>query len=295
MATKAQKIRVGLFTAIAGALLAIVVIVFGGMRFWEGRDRYSIVFDGTVYGLENGAHVYLNGIRVGSVTGIEPAPEDLRKVKVTVKLSRGTPIHTDTHAMLQFAGITGLKVIDLRDGTLAAPMLPPGSAIAQGATVLDKLEQQAEALADQSVQLMTRANRIVDNLAALTDPVRFAGIDDIVRQTRVTAENLADSSATLKTLVGENRVALRQSIDAIHDVAQHTSAMLEGQVGPLVANAGAFMGRLDGLVHDNEGPVRSAVFDLRQASRSLKELVREVRQRPSRLLFSGAAADRKLP
>ena len=51
-----------------------------------------------------------------------------------------------------------------------------------------------------------------------------------------------------------------------------------------------------GLVHDNEGIVHAAVVDLRQASRSFKELAREVRQRPSRLLFfGGSQGDRKLP
>jgi ABC-type transporter Mla subunit MlaD len=287
MASKAQKIRVGLFTAIAGALLALVIIVFGGMRFWEGRDHYNIVFAGSVYGLEQGAHVYLNGMRVGSVSSIAPSAEDLGKVAVTVKLSRGTPVHTDTRAMLQYAGITGLKVIDLREGTLAAPMLPPGGTILQGTTALDKLEERAETLADESVQLMTRANRIVENLATLTDPERFAGLDEVVRQSRVTADNLAASSVALRAIVDENRVALRTSIGAIGDAAQ--------QIGPIVTSAGTFVGRIDGLVHDNEGAVRAAVFDLRQAVRSLKELAREVRQRPSRLLFSGAAADRELP
>jgi hypothetical protein len=37
------------------------------------------------------------------------------------------------------------------------------------------------------------------------------------------------------------------------------------------------------------------MFDLRQASRSFKELARDVRQKPSRLLFSTTPSERKLP
>ena len=37
------------------------------------------------------------------------------------------------------------------------------------------------------------------------------------------------------------------------------------------------------------------IADLRQASRNFKELAREVRQRPSRLLYSSPAPERKLP
>jgi phospholipid/cholesterol/gamma-HCH transport system substrate-binding protein len=295
MASKARKIRVGLFTAVTGALVAIVVVVFGGLRFWEGRDRYTILFDGTVYGLETGANVYLNGMRVGKVTDIDAAPDDLRKVQVTVKIKEGTPIHTDTRATMQFAGITGLKNIDLRDGSLTAPMLPPGGTIAQGETTLDKLEQQAHTLADQSVQLMTRATQIVDNLVAITDPKRLEPMNEIMAQAKLAAGNLAASSATLKLIVSENRVALRQSIDAVGDVAKHTSALIDGQVGLLVTNAGDFVSELKGLVRDNGAILRTSMFDLRQASRSFKELVREVRQRPSRLLFSSAPSERKMP
>ena len=52
---------------------------------------------------------------------------------------------------------------------------------------------------------------------------------------------------------------------------------------------------LRGVVRDNGAYLRSSMFDLRQASRSFKELAREVRQRPSRLLFSNSPGERKLP
>lgn len=73
---------------------------------------------------------------------------------------------------MPFAGITGLKVIDLRGGTPSAERLPPGAKILAGQTVLDKFEAQARIVADQTVILMTRANQIVDNLVAITDPAR---------------------------------------------------------------------------------------------------------------------------
>jgi phospholipid/cholesterol/gamma-HCH transport system substrate-binding protein len=162
MTTKAQKIRIGMFTLVTGVLAAVTLIAFGGIRFWEHRDRYTIVVDGTVYGLQDGAQVFANGIRVGSVEELTVPQDDPSKVVVTIKVKSGTPVRADTRAMLQTAGITGLKVIDLRGGTLAAPPLPPGSSIAQGDTTLDKIEKQAQSIVDQSHQLMTRANRVMD-------------------------------------------------------------------------------------------------------------------------------------
>jgi len=295
MATKAQKIRVGAFVVITAALLAVVFIVFGGMRFWQKQATYHIVFNGSVMGLEKGAQVHLNGMRVGRVDEIEAAPNDLQKVLVTITVKKSVSIHADTKAILGFAGITGLRVIDLRDGSLTSPRLPPGSLIVEGETTLDRLEAQAKMIADESTKLMTKANQIVDNLAAITDPKKFDGVDDIVEKARVTARNLAATSETLQAMVSENRVVLRSSLASVDAATKSAANMMDVEVAGLIGKAGELLAGLDSVVRGNEGQLRAAVFDLRQASRSFKELARDLRQKPSRLLFSGNPAERKLP
>jgi len=302
MATKAQKIRVGAFVAITATLLAIVLVVFGGVRFWQKSSTYQIVFSGSVMGLEKGAQVHLNGMRVGRVEEIAAAPGDLKKVLVTITVKKSAPIHTDTKAILAFAGITGLKVIDLRDGSHTAPLLPSGSLITEGETVLDKLEAQATMIADQSKQLMMKANQIVDNLAVVTDPKKFEGIDDIIATSRTMAHNLEATSVTLNAMVTENRAVLKSSlmnVDAatrsIEAATKSAANMMDVQVAGLIGKAGEFVAGLENMVRSNEGQLRSTVFDLRQASRNFKELSRDLRQRPSRLLFSETPGERKLP
>lgn len=273
--TKQQKVRIGLFAIAAGALLVLVLVVFAGLHFWKPRERYYVEFDSTVYGLEKGADVFLSGIRVGKVGGIRLAPHDISLVQVALDLDEDTPVRTDTTAVLQFAGITGLKVIDLRGGSLAAPKLRPGGTIPVGETLLDKLEEKGMAIVDQSQQLMERANSlvakadaIVANLATATDT---ANLGEIMTQTRITASHLAQASVSLRGLIDENRAGLRASVAAIEATAK----------------------RAADLVDSNQ--VKAAVADLRQASRSFKELAREVRNRPSKLLFSKPEPDRKLP
>jgi phospholipid/cholesterol/gamma-HCH transport system substrate-binding protein len=297
--TKAQKIRVGLFTAVTIALLGVVIVVFGGFKFWKKHDHYRIELTGSVYGLENGAQVYLNGLRVGAVTDIGLAPDDLRKVQVKIAVDAHTPIRTDTRAILQYAGITGLKVIDLRDGTLAAPVLPEGGLIAQGETVLDKFELQAKTIADESTILMKRANQIVANLVVVTDPRDYQAI---MKSAQATTSNLAETSSALHSMIDENRAVLHQSMVSIKDTAasmnetaKSASQMLDGQVSGMVASASDLMGEVKGFVRDNGSVLKAAMLDLRQASRSFKDLAREVRQKPSRLLFSKSAGDRKMP
>jgi phospholipid/cholesterol/gamma-HCH transport system substrate-binding protein len=273
--TKQQKVRLGIFAVATGVLLVIVLAVFGGLRFWKARDRYYVEFETSVYGLEKGADVFFNGIRVGKVGDIGISRTDIRKVRVALDIDEGTPVRTDTKAMLQLAGITGLKVIDLRDGTLDAPQLAEGATIPAGATMFDKLEEKGMAIIDETQRLVERANTIVEktdsivtNLAEATDTTQLSAI---VEQTRATAANLAQASASLKGLVDENRAGLRASIAAIEATARRAADLVDGN------------------------QVKAAVSDLRQASRSFKELAREVRQKPSRLLYSKPEADRKLP
>lgn len=273
MTTKEQKVRLGIFAVASGILLAVVLVVFAGMKFWQARDRYYIEYDSTVYGLEEGADVFLNGVRVGNVTDLAIA--DVSTVRVAIDIDEGTPIRTNTRAVLQFAGITGLKIVDLRGGSAKAAKLPPGGTIPVGKTALDRLEEQSEVMLAQTTRLLERANaiaakteEIITNFAEVTES---ENLDEIAAQTRATAKNLARASASLRELVDENREGLSTTIAAIEHAARRASE----------------------LVDSNQ--VRGAIADLRQASRSFKELAREVRQRPSRLLYSSPAPERKLP
>jgi phospholipid/cholesterol/gamma-HCH transport system substrate-binding protein len=297
MTAKAQQVRVGMFAAVTLALAALVLIVFGGMRFWEHEDRYPVEFDGSVIGLEPGAEVYLNGLKVGSVEDITVPADDVRRVRVTLKVKHGTPVHADTRALLQLAGLTGLKIIDLREGTQQARLLHPGEPIPPGQGVLDKLEAQAQVIVDRTTALMTdaddvlkgakgvmqRVNRLTDGLTALGEPAQVA------------AKNLADVTGSLKLMVDESRSGLRQTLASIRQTSDGAHAMMDSQVAPLFAGAGDLMAEMRKLLVANEGPLRAAVFDLRQASRNFKELSRDVRQKPSRLLFSSAPQERQMP
>ena len=270
--TKAQKTRLGMFVVATLAALGLVLVVFGGLRFWERRDTYVIYFDDSVMGLERGADVMFAGIRVGRVERIELVPDDLRRVKVTIDVERGLPVRADTEATLQFAGITGLNTIDLRGGSPGVARLPSGSTIRTGETLVDKFTRTAEQLADRTQELMDGADRVMTNLE--------------------------DTSEELHAMVAENRVALHGTITAVGQAARHATAMLDGIDGKfprLIDDAGSLIADLRGIVRANEAQVRTAMFDLRQASRNFKDLSRDLRQRPSRILFSQAARDRKLP
>jgi ABC-type transporter Mla subunit MlaD len=186
-------------------------------------------------------------------------------------------------------------VIDLEGGSYAAPQVPENGVITAGEGVIEKFQHEAEQLVDQSQTIMKRANQIVDNLVAITEPARFAAIDQILAQANVTATNLAATSDQMRGMVADDRVVLRQSLTAIRDTATSANEMLDGPIAQLAVNGNDLISQVKTFVMANEGPLRATLFDLKQASRSFKELAREVRQRPSRLLFSPAPEERRLP
>jgi len=293
MSSKQTKIRVGVFAVAAVALVVVVLATFTSLHLFRHRDRFDVLFVGSVYGLEEGSLVYFDGIRSGTVDSIEISPEDPTKVRVSILVDPRTPIRADTTAELAMAGITGLKVVDLRGGSPTAPRLAERSTITTKVGTLDKLQASAEKLADQSTALMDKLGKLVD------------------RSTSV-ATNIDDASSALRGMIVDNKDALHHAIasidttvtnvgDQVSKLVASTSTVMtnanEVMTGAhsFVDSANGLVGDVSRVVHSNETQLTGAINDLRQASRSFKDIARELRDKPSRILFSSGGSDRKLP
>ena len=292
MDRRAQRARVGAFVIGIGALVLIVLVAFGALELSKRHAHYRVVFSSSVFGLDDGSLVYLDGVEVGEVDGIAIDPADPSRVVVSIAVARETPVRTDTTAELQLAGLTGLKVVELRGGSARAPALPDGGTIAARETSLDRLARIADHLAGQADDLVVKANHVADNLIAITDPQR---ITDTLTDVRNAADNLAAASASARSMIDEDRGVVRDTLIAARDTARRAHALVDGPVAQAAGDAGAFVSTLRGIAQSNAGPLQAAIGDLRRASRSLAELARELRERPSRLLFSHAPKPRKLP
>jgi phospholipid/cholesterol/gamma-HCH transport system substrate-binding protein len=123
METKARYLWVGLFT------LAVLAAGFSFVYWLNNngglakRAFYRIRFEGSVSGLQTGAAVQFNGIRVGEVTALQLDPDDPSKVTAMIGISTATPLRADTKVGVDFQGLMGTPAISLRGGTSAAPLL----------------------------------------------------------------------------------------------------------------------------------------------------------------------------
>jgi phospholipid/cholesterol/gamma-HCH transport system substrate-binding protein len=165
MEIRAPYALIGLFVLVAiGAVFGFVYWLHnaGGL---SARTVYQVRFENTVAGLLPGAAVLFNGIRVGEVTDLQLNPDNPRQITATVAIAANTPVRPDTHAGLEFQGLTGVPVITLEGGTVAA----------QWATSPGEVRLlAADPLAGQSMTQAARdALRRVDSvLAENSEPLR---------------------------------------------------------------------------------------------------------------------------
>ena len=136
MKTKLSSATVGMF--VLGALLlgVIAFLSFGGTNVFSKPTRFLVYFDESVSGLDPGASVKLNGVRVGRVAVINVRFDQARKeslVQVICEVDRN--ILTDNagkqidltnpaelqnlidrglRARLSLTGITGLLFVELK-------------------------------------------------------------------------------------------------------------------------------------------------------------------------------------
>lgn len=196
METRAPFVVVGAF------VLAAIAAVFGFVYWLHNtggigpRASYHIQFEGSVPGLLVGAAVLFNGIRVGEVTELGLAPDTPRGVKVSVSVASTTPVRADTKVGLEFQGLTGVPVIALEGGTMAAsagkvPMLVAEPGAGQGMThaARDALRRVDSVLAENSEPLKdTIANFKVFSEGLARNTAKLDGIvGGLERMTGVTA------------------------------------------------------------------------------------------------------------
>ena len=70
MSKPANKTLLGIFVLGAIALLVIAIVVLGSGKFFRKTDKAVCFFEGSVGGLDVGAPVVFNGVRIGEVTGV---------------------------------------------------------------------------------------------------------------------------------------------------------------------------------------------------------------------------------
>jgi phospholipid/cholesterol/gamma-HCH transport system substrate-binding protein len=127
-----RALRVGLLVLAALAALAAGIFLIGEKNQLFSLKRDYFTRFATVSGLNRGNPVQLNGVEVGSVTGIvlpESPDERLIRVDLTVEERFAGRIRSDSEARLKTLGLLGDKYVEITSGSASAPQLAAGAEI----------------------------------------------------------------------------------------------------------------------------------------------------------------------
>jgi phospholipid/cholesterol/gamma-HCH transport system substrate-binding protein len=263
MATRSEKVKLGIFLTVTGFLLAGALAVLTGSEVWEERSSYVIRFAESVSGLESGAPVKQRGVRVGYVDSIRVSPESVEQVEVQVKVQPNTPIKTDTKAYMNMQGITGLKFIELKEGSRSAERLEPGEEIPAGTSTLQELTGRAS-------KIGIKFEKLLNNMLTLTRPENREKFDSVLEKTDETVTEFNASAKEIKKLakstrrfIETNRKPLEAALASVVETSNRATATLD-HVDELV-------GDLNQIARDAEVP--EAVSEVRETNELVKSRI----------------------
>lgn len=297
METKVNYALVGLFMLLLGAALIGVVLWLSAGNFSRATyTTYYAYMQESVSGLNVNAPVKYHGVEVGRVRRIALDPRDPERVRLELDIVRGTPVKTDTVAMLAAQGLTGIAYIELTGGSRQAPLLTAGPGerypvIRGSPSLLGRLDKSLSRLLSDLTQLSGSANAVLNehnrralstslaNLKKLTGALAAhvdtlnAGLKNADRTLRYTAQ----ASAKLPRLVDR----IGRSADTVRHMADEvtrTSANIDAVV---LDNRQA----IQHFTHQTLPQTALLVSELRRLAVSLQHFSDELQRQPNLLLY----------
>ena len=303
MAAAATNFKLGLFTLLAIAAALVVVLALGWRGTKSDRIRYHTYLDETVQGLEIGAPVKYRGVAIGSVSGIEIAP-DMKHVDVTLaiaaeearRLSLGQ-MSTDVRAQLGTQGLTGVKFVDL-DLFDAKANPPPELSFRPSEHYIPARPSLVKGLEDNLESVGQRLPELVDAMLAAVQ--RVDGLiaelsrQDLPRRLATTVDHVDGAVSELHRLLQHVDRAnipdkLAAAIDHLDASIAKVSATLDaiGGDGGLVASTRRVTDSLGDLGRSTSGSAEElerTLHNLDEAAIAIRELAETLQNDPDMLV-----------
>jgi phospholipid/cholesterol/gamma-HCH transport system substrate-binding protein len=309
MEPKVNYILVGSFVALLGAAVLAGILWLGKTDYRGAYDRYEASMKESVAGLSVDSTVKYRGVDVGRVKAIALRPDNPEEVLLTLDIMRGTPIKTDTVAILETQGLTGLATINLTGGSREAPILQAQGGqtypvIKTGPSLFSRLDETAsrllsdEGLAQLLADLDLAAKGVANVLDEENRTVLKKSIKDLsdVAQTLAahkgqieqslngaakSADNLVKLTASLNAEVPTLLAGINKSVAAL-GTATDELARTSKTVGAVVNEARPEMQQFTKRTLPETGLL---VTELRQLTGTLTRVARELEREPSSLVF----------
>ncbi|MGC2654897.1 MAG: virulence factor Mce family protein [Mycobacterium sp.] len=261
-------IRLGSFSVVLLFFTALIVVVFGQLRF-DRTNSYSADFS-NASGLRDGQFIRASGVEIGKVKKVQLV-DGGHRVHVDFDIDRSVPLYQSTTAQIRYLNLIGDRYLELKrgEGEGADRILPPGAFIplAHTAPALD-----LDALIGGFKPLFRALNpEKVNNIASAIVTV-FQGqggtIDDILDQTAQLTAHIAERDQAIGEVVKNLNTVLdttirhRKAFDQTVNDFEVLITGLKDRADPLAAgtaNISNAAGTVADLLADNRGLLHNTV------------------------------------
>jgi len=188
MATKSQKIKVGVFL-IAGLALIVTVFAMVSIKNREHMDTYYITFTESVSGLGKDCAVLYRGVPVGSVREVRVSDKNEVLVNVGIATGRVT-LHQGTVATLAMSNLMGGMQVELSGGNPSAEVLPPESTIPSRTSILENMTQDIPKILENIQNILVKLDRAFGDVNSDRIGSLLRNSDETIRTANLTFEEV---------------------------------------------------------------------------------------------------------
>ncbi len=217
----AKEVKIGLFATI------MIAALIWGINFLKGRQilQSSQVYYGVynrIDGLQESAHVLLNGFKVGVVEKITLQDNQPLKLIVQFSLDRDIKLPQNTVAQIYSADLMGSKAIRLvtqpdslfhhRGDTLATSI--------EG-DLKEQVSMQVLPLKKKAEDLMSDLQQAIEMIKMIFNEENRKNIEGSFKGIRSTISNLEKTSGTLDTLVVSQKGRLEHILANVESISSN--------------------------------------------------------------------------
>ena len=231
--------RLGIFVLLVLLCSLVVVEMVGGLHLFQSGYRVAALFN-NIQDLKVGDAVKMAGVPVGRVDKIEIADG---KVKVTLRLNKGTTVKTDSTATVRFVGLMGQNYIALDFGSPTSQPVTDGTIIASG--------EQADLSA-----LMAK----LDNAAA--------GVETLTKS--FTGDKIDNLLGPITDFLKQNSEPLSGSISNLHAISSQIASG-QGTMGQLIYSNDLYAAALTTMTN-----MQDAAADLKTTIAAAQQLLNDI-------------------
>jgi ABC-type transporter Mla subunit MlaD len=310
VSARPNSFKIGLFVIIGIGILIGALFAFGARSYFQRRHLLETYVPGVVQGLSVGSPVTLRGVPIGKVTLVGFVWNEYPEIKETYVLIQFEvpetsllPATTDLQAVLDSEIAQGLRArvqsqginpasdlaLDFLD-TNRNPVLKLSwtpkhyyipSAPGQLSEILVSIEKITRSL--EKVDFPAVAARVdkvldsADQLVTNADQVDFRKLGTNANSLVV---ELRDTNTRLQATLAEAQGAIKGA-DA--PAISHSTLALETRLSDVAGQLNLLLAGLDAA------DLNETLMNARKATEQLDDLLRELKQQPSRILFSKPA------